>query len=89
MTGRGEKNAILSGSSCRQKGMPSPEEAAERPALSDSTKMTGTNLDEFWQGKPERKDSLTHAGLHLLLHSFLRHNSIFTSVFIFLFKSSV
>lgn len=65
MTGRGGKNAMLSGSGCRQKGMSPPE----WPALSYSTKITGTNLEELWQGKAERKDSLTHAGLLLLGHS--------------------
>ena len=63
---QGEKNAMLSGTGCRQKGMSSPEEAAEWPALSYSTKITGANLEELCQGKPERKDSLTHAGLYLL-----------------------
>lgn len=64
--GLGWRNAMLSDTGCRQKDMASCKEAAEWPALSYSTKTTGTNLEEFWQGKPERKDSLTHAGLHLV-----------------------
>lgn len=64
--GLGWGNAMLSDTGCRQKGMSSPKEVAERPALRYSTKTMGTNLEQFWQGKPERKDSLTHAGLHLV-----------------------
>lgn len=45
--------------SSRWKGMSSPEEAAEWPALSYSTKITGTDL-ELCQGKSERKGGLTH-----------------------------
>lgn len=48
--------------SSRWKGMSSPEEAAEWPALSYSTKITGT---ELCQGKSERKGGFTQKGLHL------------------------
>lgn len=60
----GGKNVMLMLSS-RWKGMSSIEEVAEWPALSDSTKITGTGL-ELWQGKTKRKGGLTHEALHLL-----------------------
>lgn len=60
--------------------MSSPEEAAEWPALSYSTKITGT---ELCQGKSERKGGFTQKWLHLLWESPVWDNSTLSKVLYF------